>query len=319
MTITLLQGDNRAVLPALPEKSVQCVITSPPFYGLRDYNVPPTEWPAVEYAPMAGLAPIMIPPVSCCLGLESTPDAYIGHLVHVWRLLRRVLRDDGTCWLNLGDSYASTPSGAIASSGLGGGQSGQIAFRQATQGKSIPTGLKPKDLLGIPWRAAFALQADGWYLRSDVIWHKPNPMPESVTDRPTKAHEYVFLLAKGERYFYDADAVAETNQGDGRKRGPTSARTLGLIGGQSAHHKLQYQDSETGGTRNRRTVWSISTKPFLGAHFAVMPEALIEPCIKAGSSAMACEAKIKKLRVASDLSGEDRVKVERFLKARGFI
>lgn len=248
MTVTSLHGDNTAILPTLAPGSVQTIVTSPPYFGLRDYGLLPTDWPEVTYVPVAGLEPITIPAMRCCLGLDPTPAAYIGHLVHTWRLLAPVLRDDGTCWLNLGDSYA--------------GQGGQGP--QAGDKFKARNGLKSKNLLGIPWRAAFALQADGWYLRSDVIWAKPNAMPESVTDRPTRAHEYLFLLAKSERYYYDAVAVAE----------PLSAPS-------------KFANEIT--ARNRRTVWSIATQPYSDAHFAVMPEALIEPCILAGSSARACE------------------------------
>lgn len=259
MTVTSLHGDNTAILPTLAPGSVQTIVTSPPYFGLRDYGLLPTDWPEVTYVPVGGLEPITIPAMRCCLGLDPTPAAYIGHLVHTWRLLAPVLRDDGTCWLNLGDSYAQDSKW--------GGRSGGKNHTSAAGGISRErkrTGLKDKNLMMIPARAALALQADGWYLRSDIIWAKPNPMPESVTDRPTRAHEYLFLLAKSERYYYDAVAVAE----------PLSAPS-------------KFANEIT--ARNRRTVWSIATQPCSGAHFAVMPEALIEPCILAGSSARACE------------------------------
>jgi DNA modification methylase len=186
MKIDLLQGDCRAVLPTLAAESVNCIVTSPPYYGLRDYKCDGQ------------------------IGLEPTPEAYVAELVAVFRECRRVLRGDGVCWLNLGDSYTG-PKGNTRGKGAGGGKErGEKMFNGIGSGQKIPDGLKPKDLVGIPWRVAFALQSDGWYLRQDIIWHKPNPMPESVTDRCTKAHEYLFLMAKSERYWYDAGAVKET-------------------------------------------------------------------------------------------------------------
>ena len=221
MSVTVLEGDSRTVLATLPEASVQCCVTSPPYFGLRDYGHEGQ------------------------IGLEATPDDYVAEMVALFREVRRVLKDDGTLWLNLGDSYAG--------SGKGPSQSLSAEARDMTHTMHtafVPDGLKPKDLIGIPWRVAFALQADGWYLRSDIIWHKPNPMPESVTDRPTKAHEYVFLLTKSARYYYDAAAIAEPSIDD---------------------------------TRNARTVWSITTQPYKGAHFATMPPELARRCILAGS------------------------------------
>lgn len=203
------------------------------------------------------------------IGLEPTPADYVSRLVEVFREVRRVLRDDGTCWVNLGDSYAS-----------GGRSTRDTDTKLEQRGMGIrptdPAGIKPKDLIGIPWRVAFALQADGWYLRQDIIWSKPNPMPESVTDRCTKAHEYLFLLTKSARYFYDAEAVKEecllrSNFGPMRYEGRLEMGQWSNTGEQA--------DS----TRNRRSVWTIATHPYTGAHFAVMPPALVEPCILAGS------------------------------------
>lgn len=210
---------------AMPDKSIHCCVTSPPYFGLRDYGVDGQ------------------------IGLEPTPEEFVQALVGVFREVRRVLRDDGTLWLNLGDSYARSP--AKGGSGPGGKNREWYGenYGQA-RGAEIPEGLKPKDLIGIPWRVAFALQADGWYLRQDIIWNKPNSMPESVRDRCTKAHEYVFLLSKSPRYYFDTEAMKE----------PAS----------------------DGSSRNRRSVWSVSTKPFRGAHFATFPPDLIEPCILAG-------------------------------------
>lgn len=269
MAVTLLAGDCRDVLATLPAGSAQCCVTSPPYFGLRDYGV------------------------SGQIGLEPTPDAYVAELVAVFREVRRVLADDGTVFLNLGDSYAQGGSGGASSKStlkndgrpVFGARAQEVALNEASFSRKPPPGLKPKDLIGIPWRVAFALQADGWYLRSDIIWHKPNPMPESVRDRPTKAHEYVFLLSKQERYFYDAAAIAEaalqpvgnakeaTGRGSQLKQAQIGqnqgASTLGANAGNE--------------TRNARTVWTITPKPFRGAHFATFPPALAERCIKAGS------------------------------------
>ncbi len=263
MTTTLYLGDCLDVLPTLAAQSVHCCVTSPPYWGLRDYGV------------------------SGQLGLEPTPEEYVAHLVAVFREVRRVLRDDGTLWLNMGDSYAG--------SGKGHTKSGTIeGYKQATNRGSatgmpamVIDGLKPKDLVGIPWRVAFALQADGWYLRSDIIWAKPNPMPESVTDRPTKAHEYLFLLAKSARYYYDYEAVKEP------MADTSAARYAYGFGGVKNEH-LKSTDKPTAvvgnkdagdGKRNRRDVWTITTKPYKGAHFATMPPDLVEPCILAGCPA----------------------------------
>ena len=258
----IITGDCRETLKTLPAESVQTCVTSPPYFGLRDYGH------------------------AAQIGLEETPDEYVAQLVAVFREVRRVLRDDGTLWLNLGDSYASTSSyNAPAASG---GAFGRVESpRQPNAG--IPAGLKPKDLIGIPWRVAFALQADGWWLRQDIIWHKPNPMPESVRDRCTKAHEYVFLLSKSASYFYDAKAIQEPAVyvareanvvvGDGRKalRSDVESRHRSSVaGGQS-------MKTDADGTRNRRSVWTIPTRPYAGAHFATMPPELAALCIQAGS------------------------------------
>lgn len=254
MTVTILTGDARSVLAALPAQSFQCCVTSPPYYGLRDYGVDGQ------------------------IGREKTPDEYVAELVAVFREVRRVLRDDGVLWLNLGDSYAA--------GGLGAGSGKQLTNVGANiPPKKAPAGMKPKDLIGVPWMVAFALRADGWYLRSEVIWAKPNPMPESVTDRPTKAHEQVFLLSKSPRYFYDADAIREEisastyeRWGDDPKRvRQNGVPTYGKIdGGNSC--------GVNPNGRNARSIWTITTKPFRGAHFATMPPELAEKCIKAGSA-----------------------------------
>jgi DNA modification methylase len=253
VTVQILVGDCRDTLRGLPHGYFHTCVTSPPYWGLRDYGTPPLSWPAITYAPLAGLpACVDVPAMECSLGLEPTLEAFIGHMVLVFREVRRTLRDDGTLWLNMGDSYAGSRRGGnshtitgegadeskrAAEAMRGGHQafteqhkaaSGE-AFRSMTASRRrddepIPRsdvripGLKPKDLVGQPWRLALALQADGWWLRSDVIWHKPNPMPESTKDRPTKAHEYVFLLSKSERYYYDADAIKEPASEDTHAR-----------------------------------------------------------------------------------------------------
>ncbi len=232
--LRLLVGDVREQLAELADGSAQTVVTSPPYWGLRDYGADGQ------------------------IGLEPTPEEYVAALVDVFDAVARVLRPDGTLWLNLGDTYIGGRNGGIGSSSIT-SQRNQKAARAAwlaTPGRahrSAP-GLKPKDLVGIPWRVAFALQAAGWYLRSDIIWAKPSPMPESVRDRPTRAHEYLFLLTQSPRYYFDAAAIAEPSSWD---RGS--------------------------GTRNKRSVWRVPQTPFAGAHFATFPPSLVEPCILAGA------------------------------------
>ena len=266
MNHKILIGDCRESMQSMPAQSVQCCVTSPPYFGLRDYGHEGQ------------------------IGLEETPDAFVAQLVEVFREVRRVLRDDGTVWLNLGDTYAAnrggtTPPAQTVAGGMN-GKGGQKERRGQAEGYN-PTrdctryGLKHKDLIGIPWRVAFALQQDGWYLRQDIIWHKPNPMPESVRDRCTKAHEYIFLLTKSERYFYDADAIKE----------PSKSKSEGIRFGES---KYGDNDDPKYATKsgnvskeydksNKRSVWTVATKPYSGAHFATFPPDLIEPCILAGS------------------------------------
>ena len=267
----MITGDVMESMRTLPDKSVHCCVTSPPYWGLRDYGHDGQ------------------------IGLESTPEAYVARMVEVFREVRRVLRDDGTLWLNLGDSYART-GGWASNDGLDGcarGESGRAKtnVQAGRNGQKRPSGLKEKDLVGIPWRVAFALQADGWYLRQDIIWHKPNPMPESVRDRCTKAHEYVFLLTKSQRYFYDAEAVAETAINAGKvvklsAKSLSKAQATGL--GVAASGNGLAESMVVNPSRNRRSVWTIPPKPYKGAHFAVMPAALVEPCIKAGCPEKCC-------------------------------
>ncbi|QXM18675.1 adenine-specific methyltransferase [Methanoculleus virus Blf4] len=265
MRHTILNGDVIACLRSLPDACVQCVVTSPPYWGLRDYGVEGQ------------------------IGLEPTPEEHVEKMVEVFREVRRVLRDDGTLWLNYGDCYAGSTTGADRppEPGHTHEDSGRVKTGQENKHRRPDAGLKPKDLVGMPWRIAFALQADGWYLRSDIIWSKPNPMPESVTDRPTKSHEYMFLLTKRPRYFYDADAVREEQTGNAHSRGkgltPKSAPEGSNIRAKESWH-LSTRDVEVPGGRNRRTVWEIATQPMPEAHFATFPEALVEPCIKAGTS-----------------------------------
>jgi DNA modification methylase len=256
----IITGDALAVLRNLPSTVAHTCVTSPPYFRLRDYGVRGQ------------------------IGLEETPDAFVYKLVEVFREVRRVLRDDGTLWLNLGDSYAAAQTGGNKS------KPGDKSFRnKGTLGlkrRHIDHGLKPKDLIGIPWRVAFALQADGWYLRQDIIWHKPNPMPESVTDRCTKAHEYIFLLTKSPVYYYDHLSVKEAYTSPlHRYGGPRKKLTDNLKGAANpyaaAHRDRDMRPDPNG--RNRRSVWTVPTRSYKGAHFATFPPALIEPCILAGA------------------------------------
>ena len=291
MSVAILNGDCRAMLKTLPDESVHCVVTSPPYFGLRDYGV-------------AGQ-----------IGLEPTPDAFVAEMVAVFREVRRVLRSDGTLWLNLGDSYAQSEirhrQGQEGSTLRDGAIKADEAWANGTAqtGRRVKHGLKPKDLIGIPWRVAFALQADGWWLRQDIIWSKPNPMPESVTDRCTKAHEYVFMLTKAARYYYDAEAIkepmslssverlsqdVESQTGSDRVPGKTNGtmKAVGKIDKQRGHGRRHagFNDrwdamekaEQCTGLRNKRSVWTVATQPFSEAHFATFPPDLIEPCIKAG-------------------------------------
>lgn len=270
-TQRIIQGDCIEGLRTLPDASVHCCVTSPPYWGLRDYG-------------HAGQ-----------IGLESTPEAYVSRMVEVFREVRRVLREDGTLWLNLGDSYCGgggyapdAPCNKRRAEGESWGAMNAFSTREGEARKKArpgytPPGLKAKDLVGIPWRVAFALQADGWWLQQDIIWHKPNPMPESVRDRCTKAHEYVFLMTKSERYFYDAEAVSEAvaSSSVSRLQQPTLPEQAGSL---RVPGKTNGPMKAVGGTdtRNRRSVWTVTTKPYSGAHFATMPPDLVEPCIKAG-------------------------------------
>jgi len=297
MKVKVLQGDCIEQLKTIEDKRVHCCVTSPPYWGLRDYGH------------------------ESQLGLEATPEDYVTKMVQVFREVRRVLRDDGTLWLNLGDSYARSAgneeSKLASLHTMGVGQKKAHEAGAMRKGKNRPPeGLKPKDLIGIPWRVAFALQADGWYLRQDIIWHKPNPMPESVTDRCTKSHEYIFLLSKSANYYFDQIAIQEplacssvarlsqdvdAQQSSDRVPGKTNGRMKAVYSkrytGQSTKDYVAGGAQDASATkarivdrilsgqitgRNKRSVWTVTTKPYKGAHFATFPSDLICPCILAG-------------------------------------
>jgi site-specific DNA-methyltransferase (adenine-specific) len=218
------------------------------------------------------------------IGLEATPEAYVGRMVEVFREVRRVLREDGTLWLNLGDSYSQPGASQSFRNATNANCNGCNDTKKPRNQIVRNHGLKPKDLVGIPWRVAFALQADGWYLRQDIIWHKPNPMPESVTDRCTKAHEYVFLMAKSQRYYYDAEAISEAGAWCGKQLGIVRGKKVRAesMGRKPSGNEVAGADATSPDRRNRRSVWTVCTKPYSGAHFAVMPPDLVKPCILAG-------------------------------------
>jgi DNA modification methylase len=271
----------------LDAQSVHCIVTSPPYWGLRAYaGEQRIEWPAVEYSPMPGLPALSIPAMTCGLGEETTPEAYIGHLILVMREMKRVLRDDGTCWVNLGDSYAASPGQRKDTDAAGAKQQSNNGSVGAPS-RHVST-LKPKDICLIPARFALAAQADGWYIRNDIIWAKPNPMPESVTDRCTKAHEYVWLMAKSPKYFCDMEAVKEeATDPEYRTVGKIRPTSDPMWSGSNSGNNRGGLHNQAGGrtTRNRRTVWNIATSPYSGAHFATWPPKLVEPMILAGTSA----------------------------------
>lgn len=312
--VTIYNSDCRSALPLLSSDIVDCCLTSPPYFWLRDYGTATWEGgsPACEHWELrGGIGDASAKQVTSAgastnyrareicrkcgarridrqIGLERSPEAYVSELVNVFREVRRVLKPEGTLWLNLGDSYAQ--------SGMGGNPAESKHRKQATNvgslkaGHDAPDGFKPKDLLGIPWRVAFALQADGWYLRSDIIWAKPNPMPESVHDRPTRSHEYIFLLTKSSSYYYDQSSIAEdcvsktikkfTDGGRDKQRGYTRRHA-----GFNSRYARQLAESGAPTKRNSRDVWTITPQPFRGAHFAVFPQELARRCILAGCPA----------------------------------
>ena len=307
--IEILVGDCRETLKTLPDQSVNTCITSPPYWGLRDYGT--AEWeggdPNCDHIQphqkrgenskkqstnnkgQAGTKSKICKKCGAVrkdkqLGLEDTPEEFVDNLVQVFREVKRVLRDDGTVWLNLGDSYAG-PKGNNRGEGAGGGQKrGELMGFNNIKTK-VPKELKQKDLVGIPWRVAFALQQDGWYLRQDIIWHKPNPMPESVTDRCTKAHEYIFLLSKQAKYYYDHEAIREDCEGVDEKQWAEDYEAVGSVlqGESNAEIKRTKRYNKDGSfKRNKRSVWTVTTKPYKEAHFATFPMDLIKPCVLAG-------------------------------------
>jgi len=247
-------GDCRETMRKWAAKGIkaQTCVTSPPYYGLRDYGHDGQ------------------------IGLEETPEEYIAAMVDVFRCVWDVLEDDGTLWLNIGDSYAGSGKGPAGNLGA---KNDERNMTHTPTSSFVPTGCKPKDLIGIPWMLAFALRADGWYLRQDIIWHKPNPMPESVQDRCTKAHEYIFLLSKSQKYYYDIESIKEPVKQDWGTRDRTNGKYHNDGTGLQPHSGLEKSYEMA----NKRSVWTVNTKPYAGAHFAVFPPELIEPCILAGA------------------------------------
>lgn len=260
----ILEGNNLETLKTIADCTVNCCVTSPPYFGLRDYGLPPVTFPdgwSGEH------------------GQEPTVELYVQHEVDIFREVRRVLRDDGTLWLNLGDSYCNSNEYARAQPDFQRKGRNDAPANDRDLSKLHEAGIKTKDLIGIPWRVAFALQSDGWYLRQDIIWAKPNPMPESITDRCTKSHEYIFLFAKSEKYYFDNEAIKEpctTFDNSIRDRDNTK---LNNVPGRSKEGGLKTNNYTM---RNKRDVWTVSTKPYTGAHFATFPPELIKPCILAG-------------------------------------
>jgi len=342
--ISIYCGDAFAILPELPEASIHCCVTSPPYWGLRDYgtgqweggsadcdhrNRHSLQGPSGQRADRSFTGAQNYYREQCLkcgalridqqIGLESTPEEYVGRIVELFRQVRRVLRDDGTLWVNMGDSYTDSGRGSDAGSTLEGSRHNQSESRKIRVRESAVTNLRPKNMVGIPWRIALALQADGWYLRSDIIWYKPNPMPESVTDRPTKSHEYVFLLSKQEKYYYNALAIQEpasdnTHARYARGNGPGSRFAPKLPAGWHQGNRAtgsEPRDQRAGVNpkcvepgngikqnssyaaavkdvvefRNKRDVWTIATEAYAEAHFATFPRDLVRPCILAGCPA----------------------------------
>lgn len=301
----------------MPDECIQCCVTSPPYWGLRDYNIEPQIWDGKADCVHEWITYIKKPTggkgskganvgankndfanmrdhdvksdfcSKCgawrgCLGLEPTPELYVQHIIQIFREVRRILKKDGTLWLNLGDSYAGSNCGSNDYRPKNASISANSS-KYKGQRPGLPSNLKSKDLVGIPWRVAFALQADGWWLRSDIIWHKPNPMPESCRDRPTKSHEYIFLMTKNSKYYYDAEAIREVANPQTQRGKPvnsTEAEGNTSMGGRrTGYEKYGRYKVEF---RNKRSVWTVATQPFSEAHFATFPLKLVEPCILAG-------------------------------------
>jgi len=277
--IEILEGNCLEVLPGLEAGSVQCVVTSPPYWALRDYGVDGNDWPEVTFCPMTGAGEITVPEMNCPHGLEPDLNSYVAHEVLIWREVRRVLKPDGVCWVNLGDAY------------------------QTEAGWKKTLGMDRKNLMGIPWRVALALQADGWYLRANVIWEKTNPMPETVSDRPTRVHEYVFLLSKSSRYFFNDKAIMEPVSGTAHGRGhgvnPKSKQPGAnsrvnrdrdrqhlnrkkLKSKQNEHYAKNMSQMVT--MRKKRSVWRVANYQYKGAHYATFPPDLVKPCVLSSTS-----------------------------------
>jgi DNA modification methylase len=303
--VTLYKGNNLDVLKTLPEESINCVVTSPPYYGLRDYDsatwiggnencshISNNAIRGVGYLQETANQGLGVDFYTTCpmcnarkqddqIGLESTPGKYVENMVQIFREIKRVLAKNGTVWLNLGDSYATTHQTGTQDDDTK-WKHGQISKGYHARAGGVGNGYKRKDLMGIPWKVAFALQDDGWYLRQDIIWSKPAPMPESVTDRCTKSHEYIFLLAKSEKYYYNADAIKEPAISEDRYiRDPDNPNyKFNIVPGRSRMNGLKHNNYES---RNKRDVWSINTSNFPGHHFAVFPQEIPMNCIKAGT------------------------------------
>lgn len=325
--VTVHLADVLDATAALGAGSFHCIATSPPFWGVRDYGLAPTLWPEITYVPMTGAAAITVPASSSPLGLEPTLEAFVAHTIHVFRALWRVLRDDGVAWVEYGDGYDCGTNASRGASSAGGNPRAEGRAAHKVSGwtnRCAPTrrtaGLKPKDLLGVPWRVALALQADGWYLRGDHPWLRPNPMPESITDRPTRAHSFVFLFSKRERYFFDAVAIAEqvrhpkSSQPEDMERAFSRRRATAPVarqgvyrsgnrrrryggdrdvpsGSARAHNAASIPWEDKSGLKNARSVFIIPTQPYPGAHFATWPEKLAEKLVLSGTSGFgACAA-----------------------------
>jgi DNA modification methylase len=284
----IIQADALSGLAELPDESVHACVTSPPYWGLRDYGLEPIDWPAVEFAWPGGI--VQVPACNAALGLERTVEEYIGHLVLIFREVARVLRADGSLWVNIGDAYVTRPRGN--DKGWDKSRLRNPAQVQKAQAASLMNirdfgALKPKDLIGLPWLLAFALRSDGWYLRNSQIWDKLNPMPESVSDRCTRSHEDIFHLTKSARYYFDVEAIREE-----AKHGDNPRKATDVDRGQpgvSPHRGLRSSAGRPASAgRRKRTVWSVATVPFAGAHNAAFPPKLIEPCILASTSHENC-------------------------------
>lgn len=292
------------MISQLPKNLWDMVVTSPPYYGLRDYQLQKTSWPAFDLSILPGFSPVHIPEETCCLGLEKNILAYVAHIVIVFEEVKRILKPHGTLWLNIGDSYAGNGAAYGDDNSTLIGRKHNKLMGAATRFEKKPTGIKSKDMIGVPWLLAFALRGAGWYLRSDIIWEKPNTMPESVNDRPTKAHEYIFLLSKKKKYYYDADAIREPH------KTTSIERQMRAVGNNHKHlqgapgqppHTIKRERPNVNGKRtpmeamdlghglhvagsNKRTVWTVNTVPYKGKHYAAFPPRLILPCILAGTS-----------------------------------